>query len=395
MRGAAEQRMKTETDMARQALSGARIFDGTRLIDGSAVLIDGQRIAALVPAADIPNGWPRRQCTGLLAPGFIDCQVNGGGGVLFNDERSVDGIAVIGAAHRRFGTTGFLPTFITDNRARMAEAVAAADAAMAAGVPGLLGIHLEGPFINPERCGVHDRSFVRTIDQADITLIAGFDAGRMLVTLAPEVVPPATIARLSQAGVVVSAGHTTADPETIAAARTAGLTGFTHLFNAMPPLAGRAPGPVGAALADADCWISLIADLHHVSATSLRVAIAAKGWQRMMLITDAMALTGSDADGFTLLGRRISRRDGRLTTEDGTLAGSDLDMATAVKNAVVHLGLPLEAALHMAAGAPAGFLGLGHEIGRIAPGRRANLVLLDDDLAVSETWIDGVAADRA
>ncbi len=380
--------------MAAEALTGARIFDGTSLINGAAILIDNGRIVAVAPADDVPAGFSRRRCAGLLAPGFIDCQVNGGGGVLFNDERSLDGIAAIGAAHRRFGTTGFLPTFITDDRACMAEAVAAAAAAMAAGIPGLLGIHLEGPFINPERLGVHDRRFVRPIDEADVTLITGFDAGRMLVTLAPEVVPPATIARLSQAGVVVSAGHTVADPETIAAARAAGLTGFTHLFNAMPPLAGRAPGPVGAALDDPDCWASLIVDRHHVSAVSLRVAIAAKGWHRMMLVTDAMALTGTDRAEFSLLGRRITRRDGRLTADDGTLAGSDLDMATAVRNAITHLGLPLEAALHMAAGAPAGFLGLGHELGRIAPGYRANLVLLNDDLAVSETWIDGVAADQ-
>ncbi len=381
--------------MAAEALTGARIFDGTSLIDGAAVLIDAGRIVAVVPADGVPAGFGRRACAGLIAPGFIDCQVNGGGGVLFNDERTVGGIAAIGAAHRRFGTTGFLPTFITDDRARMAEAVTAAADAMTARVPGLIGVHLEGPFINPDRRGVHDARFVRPIEEADIALISGFTAGRMLVTLAPEAVPPAAVARLSQAGAIVSAGHTTADPETIAAARAAGLTGFTHLFNAMPPLAGRAPGPVGAALDDPDCWASLIIDLHHVSAVSLRVAIAARGWQRTMLVTDAMPLVGTDAAEFALLGRRIVRRDGRLTTEDGTLAGSDLDMATAVRNAVTRLGLPLEAALHMASGGPAAFLGLGHELGRIAPGYRANLVLLDDNLMVTGTWIDGIAADRA
>jgi len=381
--------------MEAEALTGARIFDGKSLIDGAAVLIENGRIVAVAPSNSVPAGFARHPSAGLIAPGFIDCQVNGGGGVLFNDERTVDGIAAIGAAHRRFGTTGFLPTFITDDRARMAEAVAAAADAMAAGVPGLLGIHLEGPFINPDRRGVHDPRFVRPIDEADVALIAGFDAGRILVTLAPEMVPPAMITRLVAAGVIVSAGHTVADPDAIAAARAAGLTGFTHLFNAMPPLAGRAPGPVGAALDDPDCWASLIVDLHHVSAVSLRVAIAARGWQRMMLVTDAMALVGTEANAFTLLGRRITRRDGHLTTEEGTLAGSDLDMATAVRNAVTRLGLPLEAALHMASGAPSAFLGLDHELGRIAPGYRANLVLLDDSLTVSKTWIDGIAAGRA
>jgi N-acetylglucosamine-6-phosphate deacetylase len=191
--------------------------------------------------------------------------------------------------------------------------------------------------------------------------------------------------------VVLSAGHTAAPLETIRVARAAGLTGFTHLFNAMPPLAGRDPGPVGAALDDPEAWCGLIVDMHHVSATSLRIAIAARGWQRMMLVTDAMPSVGSPEGSFMLLGREISRRDGRLTTTDGTLAGSDLDMATAVRNTVAALGLPLEAALHMASGAPAAYLGLEAELGRIAPGYRASLVLLDDDLVVTETWIDGVA----
>jgi N-acetylglucosamine-6-phosphate deacetylase len=192
--------------------------------------------------------------------------------------------------------------------------------------------------------------------------------------------------------VIVSAGHTTADYQTIAAAFSAGLTGFTHLFNAMPPLAGRAPGPVGAALDNADAWCGIIVDLHHVSAVSLRVALAAKGWQRMMLVTDAMPSVGSDRSSFDLNGRMVTRRDGKLTTDDGTIAGSDLDMAAAVRNTIEHLGMPLEAALHMASRAPAEFLRLGDDLGRIAPGYRANLVLLDDDLEVVETWIDGVAS---
>jgi len=375
------------------ALAGARIFDGTRIVDGQAVVIDGGRIDAVLPTGDIPAAVPRRTVEGLIAPGFIDCQVNGGGGVLFNDERSAAGIAAIGAAHRRFGTTGFLPTFITDAGDRMAEAVAAATAAIASGVPGVLGIHIEGPFLNPELKGVHDPRFMRPIDEDDVALLTSFKAGRMLVTLAPEMVPAATIARLAEAGIVVSAGHTVASDEQIEAARAAGLTGFTHLFNAMPPLAARAPGPVGAALDDPETWAGLIVDLHHVAAASLRVAIAAKGWQKMMLVTDAMPPVGTGLRRFTLQGRAVRLADGRLTTEDGTLAGSVLDMATAVRNTVGALGLPLEAALHMAARAPAEFMGLGHEYGRIAPGYHASLVLLDDGLRVADTWIDGVAGE--
>jgi N-acetylglucosamine-6-phosphate deacetylase len=373
------------------ALTGARVFDGARLVDGCAVVIDDGRVAAVVPQADVPAGIGRREIAGLLAPGFIDVQVNGGGGVLFNDVTTADGIRAIGVAHRRFGTVGFLPTLITDAREKLGAALRATEAAIAANVPGVLGVHLEGPFLNPERKGVHEPRFMRPIDDEDIALIESARAGRIMMTVAPEKVPAATIRRLATAGVVLSAGHTAAPLETIRVARAAGLTGFTHLFNAMPPLAGRDPGPVGAALDDPEAWCGLIVDMHHVSATSLRIAIAARGWQRMMLVTDAMPSVGSPEGSFMLLGREISRRDGRLTTTDGTLAGSDLDMATAVRNTVAALGLPLEAALHMASGAPAAYLGLEAELGRIAPGYRASLVLLDDDLVVTETWIDGVA----
>lgn len=374
------------------ALVGARVFDGVRLRKDHAVLTADGRIVEVVPANDIPTDADRQTVTGLLAPGFIDIQVNGGGGVLFNDQRTVEGIAAIGAAHRRYGTTGFLPTLITDRPDIMREAVKAAQDAITAGVPGLLGIHLEGPFLNPERKGVHQENYIRAVAATDIALMIEPGKGRTLVTLAPEMVEPDLITRLVEAGVTVSAGHTKAPYETIRAARAAGLTGFTHLFNAMPPLAGREPGPVGAALEDYDAWCSLIVDLHHVSPPSMRVAIAARGWERTILITDAMSSVGSPHDTFELHGRTISRDSGRLTIDDGTLAGSDLDMASAVRNTVAALNLPLEAALHMASRAPAEFLGLGDELGQLAPGYRADMVLLDDGLEVVETWINGEAS---
>ncbi len=377
------------------ALIGARVFDGAQLHDGMSVVIADGRVSALVPAGEIPAGAARRRIEGLLAPGFIDCQVNGGGGVLFNDQRTREGIAAIGAAHRRFGTTGFLPTLITDTPEHMAEAIAAAREALKARVPGVLGIHLEGPFLSAERKGVHDPRLFRDMDDRDVALVTSLGLGRTLLTLAPERVPTERIAELVAAGVVISAGHTAAAYETLVAARAAGLTGFTHLFNAMPPLAGRAPGPVGAALDDAEAFVGIIADLFHVSAPSLRVAIAAHGWRRMMLVTDAMPSVGTDITAFLIDGNVITRKDGQLTRADGTIAGSDLDMATAVRNCVAHLDLPIEAALHMASRAPAEFLRLGDELGRIAPGYRADLVLLDDDLHVVNTWIDGVAADEA
>lgn len=374
------------------AITGARIFDGERMLDGHAVVVDGARIAALVPEDAIPAGIERRAVQGLLAPGFIDCQINGGGGVLFNDAPTVDGIRAIGAAHRLYGTTGFLPTLISDTREKMAEAVSAARAAIGAGVPGVLGIHLEGPFINPEKKGAHDARFIRAIEDEDIRIITSLGAGRTIVTLAPESVPPEAIARLTSAGVIVCAGHTAAAYETVVEAERRGVRGFTHLFNAMPPLSSRAPGPVGAALALPETFAGIIADLHHVAPPVLRAAIRAKGVERTMLVTDAMPTVGTEAESFILQRRDVLRREGRLTTADGTLAGSDLDMAWAVRNAVAHLSVGLAAALRMASAVPAAFLRLDDELGRIAPGYRANLVLLDEDRNVRRTWIDGEEA---
>jgi len=373
------------------ALTGARVFDGAHILEGRAVVIGNGRILAVPQERDLGADVERRRIEGLLAPGFVDVQVNGGGGVLFNDVRNVDGLRTLADAHRAYGTTGLLPTFITDTRERMAEAMDAMRDALAARVPGVLGIHVEGPFINPERKGVHNPAFMRPMEEEDIEILTSLKEGRTLVTLAPERTGMDAVARLSSAGVLVCAGHTAGDYATIMEACRHGLRGFTHLYNAMPPLAGRDPGPVGAALDSQGTWCGLIVDGHHVSDAALRIAIAAKGAERMMLVTDAMSVTGTDLAGFELHGRRIYRKDGRLTTEDGTLAGSDLDMAGAVRNTVQRLGLSLPDALRMASLHPAAFLRLDHELGRIAPGYRASLVLLDDDLQVQDTWIDGEA----
>jgi N-acetylglucosamine-6-phosphate deacetylase len=371
------------------ALTGARIFDGTRLLEGRAVVVANGRIAAVPHEGDLGAGIETRRVDGLLAPGFIDVQVNGGGGVLFNDVRSPDGIRAIAEAHRRYGTVGLMPTFITDTRERMAEAVEAMRAALAARVPGVLGIHLEGPFINPERKGVHDADYMRPMAEEDLRILTSLTEGRTVVTLAPERNPMEIIARLADAGVLVCAGHTAGDYDTVMEACRHGLRGFTHLFNAMPPFAGREPGPVGAGLDSRETWCGLIVDGHHVSDAALRIAVAAKGTAGMMLVTDAMSVTGTDMESFELHGRTIHRQGGKLTTADGTLAGSDLDMASAVRNAVQRLGLGLPDVLRMASLNPAAFLRLDGELGRIAPGFRASLVLLDDRLNVRHTWIDG------
>jgi N-acetylglucosamine-6-phosphate deacetylase len=258
-------------------------------------------------------------------------------------------------------------------------------------VPGLIGIHLEGPFLNPARKGAHDGAMLRQAAADDVKPIADAVASMpVLLTIAPECVPPDILKQWAKAGVILSAGHSEADAESASAAFANGVRGVTHLFNAMPPMSARAPGLAGAALDAEDVWCSVIADLHHVAPPMLRLAFMAKGAERITLVTDAMPVTGTDATSFDLGGRRITRTSGRLTTPEGTLAGADLDMASAVRNVVITLGLPIEAALRMASLTPAAFLRLDRERGRIAPGYRADLVLLDDALFATATWIEGV-----
>ena len=380
----------------RQALVNARVLLDEGFVADRAVIVEDGRIAHILAAGVAPDAGTTRHDLGgaLLLPGFVDIQVNGGGSVLFNDDPSINSILAIGRAHRRFGTTSFLPTLISDDLSAVTKAINATRDAIDAGVPGVVGLHVEGPFISPARKGAHDLSKIRDIDPADVALLASLDNGRLLVTLAPERTTPATIARLAAAGVVVSAGHSNASFEVIGDALKAGLTGFTHLFNAMSPLTSREPGVVGAALFDADSWCGIIVDGAHVDPVVLQIALRAKRHDRFMLVTDAMPNVGSDQDFFLLQGRRITVRDGRCFDEEGTLSGSALDMASAVRNTVRMLGLPIEDAVRMASTSPAQFLGLGSEVGRIATGYRANFVVADDDIHVLDTWIDGVSANR-
>jgi N-acetylglucosamine-6-phosphate deacetylase len=377
--------------MTAQALIRARVMTPRGLLDDHAVVVDRGQIAAVVPLDELPAGLSRRDCGGaLLLPGFIDTQVNGGGGVLFNDAPDVAAIAAIGAAHRRFGTTGFLPTLISDDLATIAAAITATRHAIAAGVPGVLGLHVEGPFISMERRGIHDPQHLRTLDPAAIAVLTAPGAGRIMLTLAPELVEPGTIRTLVDAGVIISAGHTNATFAQMQPAFAAGVTGITHLFNAMSPLGSREPGVVGAALAG-DAWCGLIVDGHHVDPVTLRLALAARQNRRFMLVTDAMPCVGTGEARFVLQGKTISVREGACYDDTGRLAGSNLTMADALRNAVTLLGLDLATASTMASAEPAAFLGLGDQTGQIASGQRADLVLVDDDFAVLETWIGGVA----
>ena len=363
---------------AQIATPDGRLISGTLTCEGETITAVGDH-AATGEVIDIQGGY--------LLPGFIDTQVNGGGGVLFNDETTAEGIAAIGAAHRKYGTTAFLPTLISDELSVIDAAMRATEDAIAQGVPGVLGIHIEGPFISKQRKGIHNPDMFRTLDAESKALLKSLKRGKAMVTLAPENCTPEDIAELAAAGVILAAGHTNATYETTVAALKAGITGFTHLFNAMSPLNHRAPGVVGAALEDLTSYSGLIADGHHVDWAALRIALRTRPIDRFMLVTDAMPTVGSETKTFVLNGQTITVKDGVCVGPDGTLAGSDLDMATAVRNTVEHIGRTLPEAAIMAATAPAHFLGLGSSRGSLAIGQRADIVWMDAELQVRGVFI--------
>ncbi len=379
----------------RIAYTGARIFDGELWWERSALVVNGARIEGII-AADSPTDATRVALGGgILAPGFIDLQVNGGGGALLNDTPDLAAIRTICTTFARYGTTACLPTLVTDTREKTAAAVAAGAAATTAQVPGFLGLHLEGPHLSVARKGAHDPALIRPMEEADLAALvaARGKLPNLLTTVAAETVPPNQIARMVEAGIVVSIGHSDAGFAQVRAAAEAGARMVTHLFNAQSQLGNREPGVVGAALELGTLWAGLIADGIHVDAATIAVALRAKRPPgRIFLVTDAMSPTGTDVAEFTLTGRTVYRRNGALRLADGTLAGADLTMADAV--AYVHrtLGLPLEEALRMASLYPAQALGVAGERGSLAQGLRADLVHLGDDLAPQRTIIAGETA---
>jgi N-acetylglucosamine-6-phosphate deacetylase len=325
---------------------------------------------------------------GIVSPGFIDWQINGGGGVLFNAEPAVEGIAAIAAAHRRAGVTAFLPTVVTDVPRVLAQALAAAREARGC-VPGALGVHVEGPFIDPKRKGVHPPEFIRPMKDEDANALIAAHAGVMVVTLAPASVSLDFISRLARAGIVVSLGHSDASAEEAQAVFDAGASAATHLYNAMSQLSSRAPGVVGATLSDPRIICGLIADGEHAHALAYHVALAAKGPRGIALVSDAMPPAAGGPDVFELQGRRMTRVGKKLVAEDGTLAGAVITMRDAVDYLVNVLKVPLADALTMATLTPARLLRVDDRIGRLKPGHRADLVRLTDDLKVVEVWTGG------
>ena len=371
-----------------RALLATRVFDGHGFVGPSAVLFEYGRVIGFADAADLPDGVAieRLANDAILTPGFVDLQVNGGGGLMFNADPTPATLSRIAEAHGLLGTTAIMPTLISSDRPTRRAAIAAARTAWAEKIPGVVGLHLEGPFLAPARRGIHPAEAITTPKAEDLADLTAEFAAPVMITLAPEMVTPADIAALAGTGRLVFAGHSDASFEQAQVGFDAGIIGTTHLFNAMSQITGRAPGLAGAALSREVAGI--IVDLLHVHPANVALAFARMGAERLFLVSDAMATAGSDVTSFDLAGRTIRLVDGKLTGADGTLAGAHLSMAGAVRRAVENVGIPLEAALRMATRTPADAAGL-FDHGRIAPGSRADFVVLDSALTVRAVWRDG------
>jgi N-acetylglucosamine-6-phosphate deacetylase len=376
------------------AFIGGRLFDGHDWHEDAALLVEFGHVCAIVQRSEIPANAEKIELgDGMIVPGFIDLQVNGGGGVLFNNQPDLAGLRTICEAHAQFGTTALMPTLITDTAEINVAAISAGNEAVAARVPGFLGLHLEGPHLALARKGTHDPALIRPMDESDLarTMAAARSLPNLICTVAAETVTPEQISALVEAGAIVSIGHSDASAEVASAAFEAGATMVTHLFNAMSQMGNREPGVVGAALANDNVFAGLIADGIHVHPTSIEVARRAKASApgRMFLVTDAMSQTGTDITEMTLNGRTITRSNGALRLADGTLAGADLDMIDAVTFMHSTIGVPLDEVFRMAALYPAEALGIDRTYGHLRPGALASFVHLTSDVAVQSTWISG------
>ena len=370
--------------MQQFTVSVETLFNGEDLLQQQSVTISNGRIVSI----DKCSATKSDILSGTLVPGFIDVQVNGGGGYLFNQSPTIDCLRHIGRAHQQFGTSGWLPTLVSDSLSQMQYAANAVAQAIKSNEAGILGIHFEGPHLSVAKKGVHNKKYIRELSKAERELFIRSDLGKVVVTLAPENVAPDVIAELVAEGDIVCLGHSNATFEQAQQALNAGATGFTHLFNAMSPLTSREPGMVGAALLAENCYAGLILDGIHVHPHTAKVAIHCLS--TIMLVTDAMPPVGTLKNSFELYGQSISRDGDTLRDNHGRLAGSVIDMASAVKNCTDLLGLSIEKAVNLASLNPARFLGLDDEYGSLSVGKKASMVLLDNKCKVVANWIDGV-----
>ena len=372
------------------SLDGPKIFTGFDTLEDHTVVISDGIIDAVVPRDQIGSGIDKVDLGGgLLAPGFLDLQVNGGGGAFFNGSPDLHTLETISNTHRCYGTTALLPTLISGTSETLTAAIAAVRTAIGNKMPGIVGVHLEGPYINAHRRGIHAKEHIALMNSDVAELLASLEVGTTLVTVAPECVPKGLIRQLTDHGVCIAIGHSNATYEEASIALAEGAQGFTHLFNAMTPLKSREPGCVGAALDDETSWFGIIADGYHVHPATLRVALSAKTSGKAILISDAMPATKCNMSTFDWNGETIHVDDGRCMTIDGTLAGSTLTLRDAIVYVIENLNLSLEEALRMASTYPAEAIGRQDEFGYVRKGNHANLVLLDERLNVIETWVEG------
>jgi len=362
-----------------------KLFDGQSYIDDQVLTIsDGKIIAFDSNTSEVDD-----VLEGFVVPGFIDLQVNGGGGALFNDSPSLKNIQTIITAHSKFGTTAMLPTLITDKITVMEKAADAMAEAIAEKVPGIIGIHFEGPHLSVAKKGAHIEEHIRPISSQEWTVLERKDIGQILVTLAPETVNAEDITRMVSLGIKVCLGHTNADFKTAQKALDAGADGFTHLYNAMSPIQGRKPGVTGCAFLNDQASCGLIVDGHHVDYDSCKLALKIKPAGSIFLVTDSMPPVGTTDVEFDLVGKKVRLENGKLTSTTGELAGSVLDMATAVENTHLGLKIPLDEALRMASKYPANYINQSDVRGCLIIGSQADFVELDECFKVKSTWISG------
>jgi N-acetylglucosamine-6-phosphate deacetylase len=378
----------------RYALTHCTLYTGWRVLQNHALIVEGTRILDLVPEAQLPSDLPQLDGQGwTAAPGFIDLQLNGCGGVMFNDAITADTLDTMHRTNLQSGTTSFLPTLITTTDQAMDDAMTLMTDYRRQQPYRVLGLHLEGPYLNPGRGGIHDRASIRSADRAMITRIAqAGPAVVKLVTLAPERVRPEYIRQLADAGIVVSAGHSEASFEEALVGFEAGVSMVTHLFNAMSAWQGRSPGLVGAAFSHAHIYAGVIVDGHHVHYGSVNLAHRIKQ-DHLVLITDATPPVGTALESFFIGGQEVFYRNGKCVSVDGTLGGAAITLMAAVENCVRHVGIPLAEALRMATLYPAQALRIDNCLGMLSAGHQANITLFDADTFTVNGVIDqGVLA---
>lgn len=374
----------------KKAITAPKFFDGTDFIEGQTLLVEDGYILGFVDESKFGDEWELLEYSeGVVAPGFIDWQVNGGGGVLFNNDTSLEAVDIMTSAHHRGGTTSLMPTFITDTYEQRKLALSVVSDSIVKGNKSVLGLHLEGPFFSVEKRGVHNEKLISQMSEEEHSWLCSISKVPLLLTLAPEKVDLNQILALAGAGVTVNIGHSNAESSLVKEALKYGIKGFTHLYNAMSAATGREPGVVGTALLDKLSWCGIIVDGHHVHPDMVALAHRLKEPGKLCLVTDSMATVFSDVKKFELYGETIKECDGRLVNREGRLAGSCISMIDAVRQTHQEVGLELGECLRMASLHSAQYLNQAGTLGRLSPRYRADMVHFDDEFTVLQTWVAG------